>query len=423
MAMMLRLRIGPGLFECDRDLLDKLVGPAGTAFLIQDDSFLHPVTASLFPPELVSVAGAYSRDSMFTQRYSHGTNSSEGSLEISCGFITEDRNGPVHFGVVVSAAASDLKIVERDLARACRLLRYSSQTAAVIGKSVEALDKDSAGAILIDRSSGKIVAHTLSVNQDWGINPTELINSTFSDFQSHLARPNSGWAYSLHNLDHCDGNFTACIIHTNRRTSADTCRSVVNDLVHSIRNRISTVTAASSHLASMKGSVIDDDLVHLAETATSDAIKISALVDRLRQLLDFTDTESVEEAIDESINEAVRRVTEDSDSKATFDIVGDVAGKTYRLPRGSLTQLLEGILRGHLEDNPDPSWTVISVGTGDSSSDLTLSVETATSKSIGAPSASWLEYTRTLGKRIGIPVADTAIGPDGKSMYTRINLK
>jgi hypothetical protein len=282
-SLLLGLRLRGWLAASEKNLLDQLGAPECQTFLIQDNTYLHPEEPELFPLDLIRTAKPEGDDALFRHRYRPENNQYTSDFTIHSAFITRAQPSPIVLGLFDTTSTlheNEHKVFFAELAARFRKAALSAE---VMYQQLKKRLSEHDPLILINRCSGRIIHVNRSVTELLKCEERELVDLEFGTFKQEFSEVLAASKMDLKNLSIGENRFTLISLNrTETRVSAP--QPADKDLlIHKMRNKISGITTASSHLRMVLGNSGLSEEAELADMILGEAGDLERLLSRLLQ--------------------------------------------------------------------------------------------------------------------------------------------
>ncbi|MEW5797135.1 MAG: hypothetical protein AB1772_12360 [Candidatus Zixiibacteriota bacterium] len=419
-ALLLGLHFRDWLCESELIALEQMVSPPSQLVLLYGETLLYPEDVASGVSTAVESTALHQPDTIFTHRIPPVADGMPPRL-LHTALIGEIRGRELLLGLCEPERRwerAPLPLEFTHLVEDWRAtLRAAAETAAVLDSRIPS-DQPY---LAVNRASGRVIVAREQLCHLLGCDSGSVTGIEYSMIAGRLRSLMTSRGLHFDNISVGDIHVSVVsLLPERRRKPRGAADQISSDfLVHSMRNKVSAICAASGELRSLTPLQGSPDCRVLADIITSEAAELNRLVDGLDLLSGarrrHTRCISVLEATREAAGEFEQRFGRPVAVAAARGFVNS----TIEAPVAGIPAVIDAILRAHSAGRADKN-TAISIGGGE----YRITIEVAThSEKLTSPSAfrsPWCEYAKRLADCLGFECVHTTA--DGNRATTTITI-
>ena len=399
--VMLGLRLRGYLSDYDRNLIDWLFGETQLAFLLRDGQYLHPEAVPLFPREAFDVPPLHNREAVFTQRLagSHPGGDSEGLLRAAR--LSRADQPELIIGCLGCEDSFTRRADDDRFGRLVKRFRDAWERAERIEAALKRRLNTDDQYVIVCRTSGRVIMVSKTAAKRLGQPAETMVGREYSEIAALLTGSMNGNALNIENIRVEDSLLSLVSLQPRTTSSVVPPEAPLADfLVHKMKNKLSAIIAASSHLCDLLPP--DSDVAELLSVVSSESSGLDGYLDRLRLLLTAQATPKIESGIMDALKTAVENASEDFDPAPCVEFRGVRTARTAATVPQGLPLLFDAILRSHRITHRNHGVTAIRVGETDSHTQISVFTEWSSDDAGMMPDGRWRNYASCLAETLGV---------------------
>lgn len=361
-SLLLALRFRNWLGDSEKDFLDLLAPEHSVTFLIHNREYLHPEGVSLFPMELIETALNGGGQAIFTHRYQPQRSSDHDCYKVHTARFSPLDGDEWILGTLGPDSLYGGPSSEDRFGQVVEMFRRAWLATDHLESRVKARLEEDRPVLLINRASGRVLAAGERTAELLGAEVNELVDAEYSEISRRLNTGTDGFKLQLENLSTSPIQLCVATIQTrpkpSRRALPDAL--IADFFIHTMRNKLSGITAAASHLGSLAEEVDARDEIELSDIVLSEAGQLDREMDRLLTLVAYDRLPPRTVSVEQSLSDAVRYVLSREGRRAAIAREQNLSERTFQCPPPALALLFESVMLSHLNHQRQPSRTRVS---------------------------------------------------------------
>lgn len=409
-SVLIGLRLQGQMTDRDRQVLDDLAGDDALIFLIHQDRYVHPEGVEMFPATIVETTLAQASGAIFTQQY----RTDNSIWLIHSAVINSGEVDPLVVGYFgQKEAMSKPSVANRFIQLVAQLRRDYKQSTTFVARLQESLVSDQP-ILIIDRDTNRIISANQAAEEVASCNENCLDGTDYREFRKKLLATDKHMSVSMQNLIHENCHF--CIVGfgvtPDKETGESSC--MTPHFVHKMRNKISSIYTAATHLETVASESMETDEAQLMSIIVEEVSDLNQQLDRFHLLLEYDRMPKETVNLKEEFDRAAHAVNTKMGSLNTATGVENLALFIQSGPADSWYFLFEAILNSHWGSRDAAATTNFSVFDTTTPGQAILTATTtwpvgAKEKSVDA---SWPAYATKLAHKLGVGLSEDSSRPD-----------
>jgi len=288
-SMLLGLHFRQHLTSSEKDILRLLIHESATIFLRLGEEYIYLEDARDVPIDAVPTAQVTGTDAMFTQRWRPDQVDMTGARLLHTAWIGRIDGRDVMLGVTEPDTGPGYDTTQTQLAALVDRFRQALSDASVVARHLRTRVPQSGEWLLVNRASGRVLAAGRQAGVLLGCSETDLIGQEYSSLANPLGRTAIERGLQLDNFEIREQHLTIVTILPPRSgTSTRESEPFFSKFfAHMMRNKLSAIATASSHLGSLAIERNQAEEAELAAIIQSQADEMDRQIERFRVLLDY----------------------------------------------------------------------------------------------------------------------------------------
>ena len=414
-SVLLGLHFRSWLTDSERRLLELLVSPPAALFLARDGRCLGPLEATDLVAERFHNSPVTSSHAIFTDHHQPDTASEIGPSRIHTAIVGEIDGTKLVLGLVEPDRSTPLTIWGDCFAPLVERFRRAMAAAAGAARLVSVPLGGSDPVLVVHRTSGRVLMITQAAADLFRLDVRSLVDLEYSSLAGRLGAFTVDHRLRVENLAFQDIPLSIVSILPKRRQPASFSddRLFSDFFVHTVRNKIASITTASSHLATL---ATEDSLSEVNELATMIQREAAELDRHLERwcLLATPDTlPSQAGLVKEALAAAVGRIQERYGFAPEVD--GGVSGSSLaaQSPPAAMEHLIEAVLHSQLVPSRPPGITRVSLTEDRPVAYLKVETSSPAVTRRTRVSSPWQSYACRLAETLGFSCSYEKSGTNG----------
>lgn len=398
---MLGLRRRGHLCDYDRSLVDWLFGEQQMAFIMRGGEYLHPEGIPLLPDGALDVPPLQSGEAIFTQRLAAPHRLEEGRSLLRAARLSLPDEPDLIVGCLGCEDTHNRRADDDRFGRLVKRFRDAWERAERIEQVLRRRVVQTEPHLIICRTSGRIVSVSDSLAARLEMSTRELAGLEYGEIAARLTEGMDGSLLHLDNV--CTEETFLCIASLRTRAKSFTPQPdpLLSELfVHKMKNKLSAIVAASSHLSDLLPA--ESDLGELLDVISDESARLDSYLDRLNLLACDKETRRVHTGIMNSLQAAVARAQSDSTPAPAVEFRGVRTERSIPVYPQSLLFFFDAILRAHRVNHRSHGITAIRINEYDTRTVVSFFTEWAEDSAGQTAEARWHEYAGRLAEALDI---------------------
>jgi len=405
LSLLLGLHLRGWLTAGDRRLLDLLVFPPSRTFLLLGERYLHPEQAGNLPSNPMPTGPAIGTKAFFTHRWQPDQSDGTGARRLHTAGIGCLGEQNLVLGVIEPEPAMGPQEPEDRFGKLVAQFRQALIEAAVIAHSL----RDSLTKIepwmLVNRASGRVIAAAHETCELLGRDDRSIIDQEYSSLSPLLSRSITGRGLHLENLVVQDMHLARITIlpeQPNKPGIPGTKDLFFSEfIIHDMRNKLSAITTASSHLETLAREGDQSDERELAAIIQDQAAELDRQIERFQLLIDYDQLPHKSTSISREIANAVSQIEDHYGISIEVRPPADKTDKTIKAPVRALAVLLNAVLRSHRDRARSSGTTSITLSEKPKAIEIHLSSSFTIDHRAAQFSRLWKSFSSRLAETMG----------------------
>ena len=421
-AMLLGLCLRGWLTASERRVLDLLAPRSVRTFLRLGKRTLHPENPDLLPADAVPDSLIAGTDAIFTRRWHPDEACETGNCRVHTADVGNIAEEELLFGLVEPEGDTGRDLPHDHFGRLVAQFRQALIGASAIAGDIRRRTAGSKAWILVNRTSGRVVDAGEASGLLLGLDRRALTDCEYSSLSGRLSLPATGRGLHMENLAYQDMHLAMVTILPERRSKPAPAEDKFFSefFVHAMRNKLSAITTASSHLASLAGENGLADEGELASIILEQAVELDRQVDRLRLLLYYDQITGTPIAVGREIKAAAELAHKQFAADVKVDLSPDESDLTLELPAQSMGLLLDAAFRSHLSRSHRAGRTEAALTHEPNAAVIRLRSDFDADGPSAQFSSSWKDYTTRLAGAMGFSCLHQC--PNSKVLTTTLTI-
>jgi len=424
-SMLLALRFRNWLSDSEKCLLDLLVPDRSLIFLANQGEYLHPENTPLGPLDgLMSEASVTTfSEAIFSRRFCPEHNGESETFRVqTAGLCTQD-----DIRLVIGHLSPDLSSTHADESEFTQLVRQFRNAwaatipiANVLKKRFERIEGPW---LVVNRAAGRVLLANEAAAGALGLTLDRLIDSEYSSISDRYVSLSPGRKLSMDNVT-VDGIHLSIVSHVaNERPSETTLDPQVDFLVHGMRNKISAVMTAVSHLDTIAAHDLESEERELTGIIMSEVANLDAYLNRMELLFNYDKYPVRSITLSDELAETVRRSAEWRTDKGQVNLQVYGIDTVACLPVVALNVLFDSALRSHLGHKARRSLTEIAISEQTDQKRVIVNIQTAFADVNHVPAfvVAWQQYCERLCRLMNAVITQHVAG-NGTVLTTNLEI-
>lgn len=419
-SMLLGLHFRHHLTTCEKDLLQLLIHESTAIFLRLGEEYIHIGDACDVPVDAVPTTQVIGTDAIFTHRCRPNQTDMTGARLLHTVRIGQIDEQDVMLGISEPDTGSDNDTAQIHLTTLVDRFRQALSDAGTVAQHIKTRIPQSGTWLLVNRASGRVLAAGHQTSVLLGYSETDLIGQEYSALAESLSRTAIKRGIQLNNFEICEQHLTIVTILPARSTSSpqESKPFFSKFFAHMMRNKLSAIATASSHLESLAIERKQAEEAELAAIIQDQADELDRQIERFRVLLDYDRLQPRTTMIGEMIKNTVSHFDKTGTYRLEIIIPAERKATALNIPPQAGDVLLEAIILGQRGYETNLGQTQITVST--TSQPLSIEVTTSLSNE-QAPAqfkSGWRDYVQRLAS--GMNLVCKYHNPDENTLTTVI---
>jgi hypothetical protein len=415
------LRLRGYLSDADRTCLESLAPCDRQAFLVYCGRVLHPSDGTPFPLQCIAIPAVPGGDALFSHHYDSDQGERGCAFKIQTAVINPDEPDRLLLGWFGSEPSPLEGCPDDQFSETVRRFRRAFAGAAEPVMRLRLLLEDAAPTLLLDRSTGLVLACNRAAADRAGRHDRALIGLPLARLRPLLNQPSSGHRLSMRHLSVAGLELTAITLAESTVAAGGRNSFSADFLLRPAQRRLAAIITAAERIYSQVGHVSDENMAGSARTIAHEARRLDELVGKQLALVGDTRLEVHRGDPAELINVAAERVESRLDHPCEIAIQDNRPDASTLIRHRSLDRLVEAVLEAHLAGADRPSHTQVTLEPSDTTPDLLIRCETAVSDCGISDRDLLLEYARRLAERLGYQSLSSRL-TDGSQLCSEFSL-
>lgn len=351
LSLLLGLHLRGWLTAGDRRLLDLLVFPSARAFLLLGEHYLHPEQAGNLPSNPMPTGLAIGTEAIFTHCWQPDRAEGTGACRLHTAGIGCLGKQNLVLGMIEPEPAMGPQEPEDRFGKLVAQFHQALIEAAIIARSLRDRLTETEPWMLVNRASGRVIAAAHETCELLGRDDRSIIDQEYSSLSPLLSRSIAGRGLHLENLVVHDMHMARITIlpeQPDKPGIPDTQDRFFSEFfIHDMRNKLSAITTASSHLETLAREGGQSDERELAAIIQDQAAELDQQIERLRLLIDYDQLPHKSTSISREIADAVSQIEDHYGISIEVRLPADGTDKTTEAPIRALAVLLDAALHSH----------------------------------------------------------------------------
>ncbi|UCC44683.1 MAG: hypothetical protein JSU65_01780 [Candidatus Zixiibacteriota bacterium] len=423
-SILLGLRLRGWLTESENNLLGLLTCDGSTSFLYYDGKYLQPSGANRFSMEPIKTALSTGSAAIFSHREKSGNLPGGDPFRIHAAIIDPEMVKPIVLGLAtpeIGRGAWPSSSAFDELLRKFR--EASAVVESVLPKLAAALEQPVAS-LLINRTSGRIVVANKPFCSIIRKDSEALVDREFGQAKQDLLSVLPGLSLEMKNLTRESLCLTLVRLRAGRRK--DQRRQdpfMVDFFTHKMRNKISAITTAASHLEAITSDEATSDLSELVRIILRAASETDHYLSRWNLIVNYGLLKPERISVDGELDGAVRAVSATINNNCRIAEIPTISAWLSDKPAHALMYLFEACLQSHLAKRTLESRTRILWDRRDIDGELIIRIETQLHQNDSRDrlNVNWKDFASRLADVMNLKLTQQFL-PDQQKLLSEITL-
>lgn len=418
-SMLLGLHFRHWLTSTEQDLLPLLVQRSTKVLLRLGDQYIHTDDAHEGPMDAVPTTQVTGTEAIFTHRWRPDPTDMTDARLLHTTRIGLIDGRDLMLGIDQPDLFVDSGFAPDHLSELVESFRMALTEARTVARQLRPRLPESGAWLLINRASGRVLATGRQAGALLETTEVKLTGREYSSLADSIGKIAVERGIQLENLEIQDQHLTIVTILSERPTPT---KSEANPFfseffAHMMRNKLSAIVTASSHMGYLADERGQSDECELAAIIQSQAEELDRQIERFRVLLDYDQLQPRTSTLGDMVKNAVGRLRE-AGLKTEMILPTGQTEVSLDIPSGTGDVLLESIALSQRTGKNASALTRIEVLSGSQPT----SIEITTSLADGLPAAqfssNWDKYSQRLAALMNLNCENSI--PDEKTLRTTL---
>lgn len=402
-SLLLGLSQRDRIADTEKEMLDNLAPADSIVFLIQGNRYIHPENVELFPLELIETTLSQHGTPLFSHRYQPSQENSGHMYEIQTALIDRKQSKSLILGFLRPEHDLVQQTGEDWFCNLAALFRDVSASLNDLNKQITEVLADNTPALVVNRSSGRILCMNSYATDIIGMEEHELLDLEFGQVKERLSKALEGRKLVIRNI--CKAELSLSIITLPTAVAkAESGDSFAGDfLAHRFRHKISNIMIAAGLLESMAGGNPGEDESTMIQTIIDETQKMDNDLTKLNLLMNYDNLTVTSVSLVYELEKAADLLDSTPGQAYTIDIQDHADNPIITGSGAAPTCLFESILMAHMAYRPG-SRTIATFDRDSTDNTVSVRLETTQPSTYGETcmDSFWGDYALHLGSRMGV---------------------